>query len=190
MSKKICGIILTTLLLISIVVTGCSSDKPITQMQTVAKVTKGAIKITVESSGYIEMPIAVNLYFDATMFTPPYSAQIEKVYVNKGDLVKAGALLAELDDATQTMAVESAQYALELAINNVVQTVCCGTIRAPSFYSDAVALYRFEFATNEIQQAHSLLANSEFEPAASQIALAKFDVDAAKKIYTDPNIAT
>jgi RND family efflux transporter MFP subunit len=120
------------------------------------------------------------------MFTPPYSASIEKIYVKKGDLVKAGALLAKLDDATQKMAVESAQYALELAINNVVQTVCCGVIRAPSFYSDAIALYRFEFATSEIQKAQSLLADGDFEPAAAQIALAKFDIDAAKNVYTNP----
>jgi multidrug efflux pump subunit AcrA (membrane-fusion protein) len=84
------------------------------------------------------------------------------------------------------MAVESAQYSLELAINNVVQTVCCGVTRVPSFYSDAVALYRFEFAINEIQKAHSLLADGEFEPAASQIAMAKADIDAAKNVYTNP----
>ncbi|MCX6009013.1 MAG: efflux RND transporter periplasmic adaptor subunit [Chloroflexi bacterium] len=186
MSKKTYSIILATLLLISVSLTGCASNKPITEMQTIAIAKKGDLEVKVSANGYIEMPTAVNLYFDATMFTPPYSASIEKIYVKKGDLVKAGALLAKLDDATQKMAVESAQYALELAINNVVQTVCCGVIRAPSFYSDAIALYRFEFATSEIQKAQSLLADGDFEPAAAQIALAKFDIDAAKNVYTNP----
>ena len=155
-------------------------------MQTIAVVKKGDLEVTVTANGYIEMPVAVNLYFDSTMFTPPYSARIENVYVKKGDLVKAGALLAKLDDATQKMAVESAQYALELAINNVIQTVCCGVIRAPSFYSDAVALYRYEFAMSEIQKSQTLLADGQFQPAASQIVLAKFDIDAAKNVYTNP----
>jgi multidrug efflux pump subunit AcrA (membrane-fusion protein) len=172
--------------LIVIPVIGCASNQPITEMQTIATVKRGDLAVKVEANGYIEMPTAVNLYFDSTMFTPPYSAKIQKVYAKKGDLVKAGALLAKLDDTTQKMAVESTQYSLELAINNVVQTVCCGVTRAPTFYSDAVALYRFEFAVDEIQKAHSLLADVEFELAASQISMAKADIDAAKNVYTNP----
>ena len=186
MSKKAYITMLATLLMIAVPLIACSSNEPITEMQTIATVKRGDLEVNVKANGYIEMPAAVNLYFDSTMFTPPYSARIEKVYVEKGDLVKAGALLAKLDDTTQKMAVESAQYSLELAINNVVQTVCCGVTRVPSFYSDAVALYRFEFAINEIQKAHSLLVDGEFEPAASQIAMAKSDIDAAKNVYTNP----
>jgi RND family efflux transporter MFP subunit len=186
MTTKQYSIILSGLLLISMAMTGCASNKPVTEMQTIATVQKGNLEVKVEANGYIEMPVAVNVYFDTTMFTPPYSARIEKIYVKKGDSVKAGALLAKLDDATQRMATESAQYALELAINNVVQTVCCGTVRAPSFYSDAVALYRFEFATTEIQKAQSLLSQDDYEQAASQIVMAKFDIEAAKNVYTDP----
>jgi RND family efflux transporter MFP subunit len=186
MSKKAYITMLATLLMIAVPLIACTSNQPITEMQTIATVKRGDLEVNVKANGYIEMPAAVNLYFDSTMFTPPYSARIEKVYVKKGDLVKAGALLAKLDDTTQKMAVESAQYSLELAINNVVQTVCCGCTRVPTFYSDAVALYRFEFAIKEIQNAESLLADGEFEPAASQIAMAKADIDAAKNIYTNP----
>jgi RND family efflux transporter MFP subunit len=186
MNKKAYILILAVLLLIPIPLIGCASNKPITEMQTIAAVKRGDLEVKVEANGYIEMPTAVNLYFDATMFTPPYSARIEKIYVKKGDLIKAGALLAKLDDAAQRMSTESAQYALELAINNVVQTVCCGCTRVPSFYSDAVALFRFDFATSEIQKAKSLLAEGEFEPAASQIAMAKYDIDAAKNVYINP----
>ena len=186
MSKKAYTIILAALLVLSISLTSCASNQPITEMQAIALVKRGDLEVKVEANGYIEMPDAVNLYFDATMFTPPYSARIEKIYVKKGDLVKAGALLAKLDDATQRMSTESAQYALELAINNVVQTVCCGGTRVPSFYSDAVALFRFDFAISEIQKAKSLLADGEFEPAASQIAMAKYDIDAAKNVYVNP----
>jgi RND family efflux transporter MFP subunit len=188
MSKRTSTIVSAFLLIVAIALTGCASNKPITEMRTIASVKRGDLEVKVEAYGYIEMPDAVNLYFDATMFTPPYSARIENIYVEKGDVVKAGALLAKLDDTTQKMAVESAQYALELAINNVVQTVCCGVTRAPSSYSynDAIALLRFEFATKEAQEALSLLADDRFEESASEIALAKYDIDAAKKIYIDP----
>lgn len=188
MRKKVLFITLSTLLMMVTSVIGCAADRPITEMQTIATVKRGDLEVKIDANGYIEMPNAVNTYFDTTMFTPPYSARIEKIYVEKGDIVKAGASLAKLDDTTQKLAVESAQYALELAINNVVQTVCCGITRAPSLYSysDAIALYRFEAATQEVQMAKSLLAESKFEEAASQIALAKYDIEATKAVYTDP----
>jgi RND family efflux transporter MFP subunit len=188
MSKKTSTIVSAFLLIMAITLTGCASNKPITEMQTIASVKRGDLEVKVEAYGYIETPDAVNLYFDTTMFTPPYSARIENIYVEKGDVVKAGALLAKLDDTAQKMAAESAQYALELAINNVVQTVCCGVTRAPSSYSysDSIALLRFEFATKEAQKALSLLADGRFEESASEITLAKYDIDAAKTGYIDP----
>jgi multidrug efflux pump subunit AcrA (membrane-fusion protein) len=84
------------------------------------------------------------------------------------------------------MAVESSQYALELAMNNVVQTVCCGVNRSPGFYCDAVALLRFEFAQKEIEKAMTLLQTADYEAAASQVALARYDLEGAKKYYSDP----
>ncbi len=178
---------LTAIALAAVVVlSGCNGDRPISEMQTLAVVERGDLEVKVTADGNIEMPDAVSLYFDSTMFTPPYSARVKKVYVEKGDLVKAGALLAKLDDTTQKLGVESAQYALELAVNNVVQTVCCGTTRSPGFYSDAVALQRYEFALKELQKALTGLAEQKYEDAASEVALARYDLEAAKKIYLDP----
>jgi RND family efflux transporter MFP subunit len=177
----------TVVLAVSIIAGGCSSS-PLTQQQTAATVQRGDLEVTVSANGDIEMPDAVNLYFDTSMFslTQPYSAQIKKVYVQRGDMVKAGALIAQLDDTAQKQNVETAQYGLELAINNVVETVCCGCTRAPSFYSDAVALYRFEFALKEMQKAETLLQTGQYEDAAEQISLANYDIEAAGKIYSDP----
>jgi HlyD family secretion protein len=169
-----------------LILTGCNGGRPITEMQAVAVVERGDLEVKVSVDGNIEMPEAVSLYFDTTMFSPPYSARVKKVYVEKGDVVKAGALLAKLDDTAQKLGVESAQYALELAINNVVQTVCCGTTRSPGFYSDAVALERYELALKELQKALKWLSTDGFEDAASQIALARYDLEAARKIYLDP----
>lgn len=185
--KKIKLIVYVILVAFSItaVSAGCSNGQAAEQ-QTVAKVQRADLEIRAEADGYIETPASINLYFDTAMFTPPYSNKIRKIYVEEGDMVKAGALLAKLDDTTQKMAVESAQYALELAINNVVQTVCLGNSRAPGFYCDAVAFKRFEFAQNEVEKAQLYLLDGRYEESAEQIALAKFDLEGARTFYSDP----
>lgn len=176
--------VMAIIVLVAMILSGCLGGRPVTDLQTVAMVQRGDLEVKVTADGYIEMPDAVNLYFDTTMFNPPYSARIKKIYVQKGDTVKAGALLAKLDDTTQKLSVEAAQYALELAINNVVQTVCCGVTRVPSFYSDAVALTRYEYAINEIKQALKYLNEERYEDAAEQTALAKYDLDATRTYYS------
>jgi multidrug efflux pump subunit AcrA (membrane-fusion protein) len=169
-----------------ILLSGCLTGPPTASLP-VAKVQSGDLEVNVSADGNIEMPAAVNLYFDTTMFTPPYSGRIRSVYVEKGEIVRAGALLAKLDDTTQKMAVETAQYTLELAMNNVVQTVCCGVNRAPGFYCDAVAFLRFEFARKELESARTLFQTGNYVDAATQISLAKFDLDGARKFYSDPD---
>lgn len=177
------------ILVVSAMFSGCSSG-PVTEQQTVAVVQRGDLEVKVTADGNIEMPDAVDLYFDTTMFTPPYSARVVNVYVANGDFVKAGAVLAKLDDTTQREAVEAAQYALELAMNNVVQTVCCGCTRVPTFYSDAVTLMRFEFAQKEMEKARVLLQSGKYEEASAQIMLAKYDLDEAEKFYSNPAYRT
>ena len=178
---------LTAIIVATAVILGGCSEAPAPGQLYVARVQKGDLEVKISADGSIEMPSAVNIYFDTTMFTPPYSGRIKGVYVEKGDMVRAGTLLAKLDDTTQKMAVESAQYALELAINNVVQTVCCGVNRSPGFYCDAVALLRFEFAQKEMEKALVLVQTGKYEDAAVQVSLAKYDLDGAKKFYSDPD---
>ena len=186
MKKRIIYGLTATMVAAAVIVSGCGGAPPPGQLS-VARVQKGDLEVKVSADGAIEMPAAVNLYFDTTMFTPPYSARIRGIYVEKGQVVKAGTLLAKLDDTTQVLAVESAQYALELAMNNVVQTVCCGVNRSPGFYCDAVALLRFEFAHKEMEQVMVSLQSAGYEDAAAQLSLAKYDLEGARKFYSDPD---
>ena len=179
---KVVALVLTAGILLS----GCLAG-PATVPLPVAKVQRGDLEVNVSADGTIETPAAVNLFFDTSMFTPPYSGRIKAIYVEKGDVVGAGTMLAKLDDTTQKMAVEAAQYALELAINNVVQTTCCGVNRSPGFYCDAVAQLRFEFAQKELEKARVLLQTGNYRDAAEQVALAKYDLEGAKKFYSDPD---
>ena len=185
MNKRFFSGLTAIVLATAIIFAGCNGS-PAPGQLSVARVQKGDMEVKVSADGTIEMPSAVNLYFDTTMFTPPYSGRIKAVYVQKGDMVRAGTTLAKLDDTTQRLAVEAAQYALELAINNVVQTVCCGVNRSPGFYCDAVAFMRFEFAQKELEKARVLLQTGYYEDAARQVALAKYDLEGAKIFYSDP----
>lgn len=185
MDRRITGALAAIVTAAVILFSSCSAAPGPGPLNT-ARVQKGDFEVKVSADGSIEMPAAVNLYFDTTMFTPPYSARIRAVYVEKGQQVRAGTVLAKLDDTTQKMAVEASQYALELAINNVVQTVCCGVNRSPGFYCDAVALVRFEFAQAEIERALALLQSAGYEAASEQISLAKYDLEAARQFYSDP----
>ena len=178
--------VVALVLIAGILLSGCTAGT-VTAPLAMAKVQRGDLEVKVSADGNVEMPAAVNLYFDTTMFTPPYSGRIKSVYVEKGEMVKAGALLAKLDDTTQKLAVESSQYALELAMNNVVQTVCCGVNRMPGFYCDAVAFLRFEFARKELESAQTLFQTGNYVDAATQISLAKFDLDGSRKFYSDPD---
>jgi multidrug efflux pump subunit AcrA (membrane-fusion protein) len=186
MNKRLFSGLTAIAVAIAIVSGGCSGAAAPGQLS-VARVQKGDLEVKVSADGTIEMPAAVNLYFDTTMFTPPYSGRIKAVYVEKGNQVRAGTTLAKLDDTTQKMAVEAAQYTLELAINNVVQTTCCGVTRSPGFYCDAVAQLRFEFAQKELERARVLLQTGNYGDAAEQVALAKYDLEGAKKFYSDPD---
>jgi len=185
MNKRFFSWLTAIVVATAIIFAGCNGS-PAPGQLSVARVQKGDMEVKVSADGTIEMPSAVNLYFDTTMFTPPYSGRIKAVYVQKGDMVRAGTTLAKLDDTTQRLAVEAAQYALELAINNVVQTVCCGVNRSPGFYCDAVAFMRFEFAQKELEKARVLLQTGYYEDAARQVALAKYDLEGAKIFYSDP----
>ena len=178
---KVVALVLTAGILLS----GCMAGT-VTAPLAVAKVQRGDLEVNVSADGTIDTAAAVNLYFDTSMFTPPYSGRIKAIYVEKGDVVGAGTMLAKLDDTTQKMAVEASQYALEQAINNVVQTTCCGTNRSPGFYCDAVAQIRFEFAQKELDKARMFLQTGNYADAAEQVALAKYDLDGARKFYSDP----
>lgn len=182
-TKLLIYLVLVTVCLTSMLA-GCSNG-PVVEPQTVAKVQRGNLAVRAGVDGYIETPSSINLYFDTTMFTPPYSAKIKNIYVEKGDMVKAGTLLAKLDDTAQKLNVEAAQYGLELALNNMVQTVCCGIKVSPSHFIEAVPIKRFEFAQSEMSKAQAYLLDGMYTDSAEQITLARLDLEGARDYFKD-----
>ena len=176
---------LTLAAVLALVLPSCAQQKKEILPSQMAAVTRGDLILSVSSDGNLDMPHQVLLKFGTPGTVKDIPAEQYKL---EGRPVRAGTLLARLDNTGQLLTVKAAQYALEQAINSVVQT-CCGT-RYPTFYSMATALMRFEQAQDEIAQAIEYVAAGKYAYAASEISLAKYDLEAARSVYTDPKLDT
>jgi len=176
---------LTLATILALVFPACAQQKKEILPSQMAPVTRGDLILSVSSDGNLDMPHQVLLKFGTPGTVKDIPAEQYKL---EGRPVRAGTLLARLDNTSQLLTVKAAQYALEQAINSVVQT-CCGT-RYPTFYSLATALLRFEQAQGEITSANGNVATADYAQAASDISLAKYDLEAARSVYTDPKLDT
>lgn len=179
--KKRLATAISLLLLLTLMLSSCAQQKKEILPSQMAPVTRGDLILSVSSDGNLDMFNDVNLKFG----TP---GTVKQIFVDKGNVVKAGTLLAKLDDTTELLTVEAAQYSLEQAINNVVQT-CCGS-RYPTFYSLATALMRFEQAQDEITATRQFLQDGKYLDAASNLSLARYDLNAARSVYANPKLDT
>jgi len=182
MSKRL-ALIVTLISLLAVIFSSCAQQKKGILPSQMAPVTRADLILSVSSDGNLDMPNEVQLKFGT-----PGTVQGIPAENMKGKFVRAGTLLAKLDDTTQRLNVQAAQYSLELALNNVVQT-CCGS-RYPTFYSLATALMRFEQAQKEITAARTSLINKNYYDSASNLSLAKYDLSATRSVYSNPKLDT
>jgi len=184
MSKRIIPALALAIVL-ALVLPSCAQQKKEILPSQMAPVTRGDLILSVSSDGNLDMPNQVQLKFGTPGTVKDVPAEQYKL---KGKPVRAGTLLARLDNTSQLLTVKAAQYAVEQAINSVVQG-CCGP-RYPTFYSLATALMRFDQARAEIARAKEYVAAGKYPDAASEMALAKYDLEAAKSVYADPVLDT
>ena len=174
--RKIALFIVAMLLVITgsgLVGCGGKSSEEKTETQ-VAVVTRGDLTLAVTADGNLVMPHEVRLRFG----TP---GTVEKIYVKEGDKVRAGTLLAKLNDTAQKIAVASAQYDLQSALNNLSETIsssCCVKTGFPRRYRDSTALNSMEQAQGEVIHAGELLRNEEYEAAVEELRIAGYDIEA------------
>ncbi len=176
---------LTLAIVMALVLPACSQQKKEVLPSQMAPVTRGDLILSVSSDGNLDMPNQVQLKFGTPGTVKNVPAEQYKL---KGKPVKAGTLLASLDNTSQLLTVKAAQYSVEQSINAVVQN-CCGT-RYPTFYTMATALMRFEQAQDEIAKAKDSVAAGHYPDAASNLSLAKYDLAAARSVYADPELDT
>jgi len=80
------------------------------------QVQKGKLDVTVSVDGNLNMPEAYNLHFGAP-------GDVKEVLVKEGDRVKAGAILARLDDTSQRLSVKASNIGVQQTLSNLYQTV-------------------------------------------------------------------
>jgi len=184
MSKKII-LAFALVAALALVLPSCAQQKKEILPSQMAPVTRGDLILSVSSDGNLDMPNQVQLKFGTPGTVKVIPAERYKL---EGKPVRAGTLLARLDNTSQLLTVKAAQYALEQSINSIVQT-CCGP-HYPTFYSMATALMRFEQSMDEIVKATDYVSAGKYPDAASNIELAKYDMEAARSVYADPELDT
>ncbi len=167
--KKVRIIAAFLLLLILIAVTACNplaDDEEEGEQYVEAK--KGDLFVTVSGSGNIETSEDANLSFGA-------GGRIDKIYIEEGDRVTKGEILAELDTDSLELAMDQAQYALTQAEVALIQAEL----------SQKTAEYNLDNVLDQQDGLELALFKAQID-----VRSAKHHVDETQDIYTWPDIET
>ncbi len=168
----------------------CSPSQQKTQEKQIAEIIRGDLQVAVKADGNLVMPHEVKLRFG----TP---GTVKDILVKEGDKVKTGTLLAKLDDTMQKLAVASALYDVELALNELAERVYPSILGYPHYYPTTSVVLRIEQAQEELKQTQELLEKGKQKDAAGELRIAQYDLEAGldilkttlKDIETYPFIA-
>jgi RND family efflux transporter MFP subunit len=179
--KKLIITIGTVVLLLVVALGTCARRSTPPVVTQTAVVDRGDIMVTVTADGKLDMPHEAKLRFG----TP---GTVEEVYVDEGDKVREGTLLAKLDDASQKQAMASAQYDVELAMNQIVEKIPTAFMGYPTFYPDDRAALSVGEAQKELENVQAFLGEGKYQNAASELRMAQHDLESAYDILNDPAI--
>jgi RND family efflux transporter MFP subunit len=182
MKNKLITAIIFLLVLSILGFAGCHSETSESNQRQIAAVERGDLIVTVPADGNLDMPRQVALKFG----TP---GTVKEIFVVEGQDVKEGTLLAKLDDTTQKLAISSAQYNVELAMNELVEKIPASLMGYPEMYPDTSTVLRVEQAQEELSQAQKFLEQSKYQETAAELRLAQHDLDASYKMLNIPEIA-
>lgn len=172
---------LITLSTILVALYACKGGESPLSGKEIVTVSRGDLVVTVSADGTLKMPREVQLRFG----TP---GTVKAIYVKKGDEVRAGTLLAKLDDTTQKLAIEAAQYKVELALNDLLEKIHPAVMGYPKMYPDPVTAVRAQQAVEELKQALEYLSQGDYVRLAAELRLAIHDLEAVKKLLQVPPV--
>ena len=183
MKKGLFTAVLVVLVASMVGLAGCGGgeEEEAEQRQIVA-VERGDLVTTVTADGNLDMPHQVQLRFG----TP---GSVEEVYVEEGDKVREGTLLAKLDDTAHKLAIANAQYDVELAMNDLVEKIDPALMGYPKGYPNPSVILWVEQAQEELEEAQQLLEENSYQEAAAELRLAQHDLEATYYMLNDPVIA-
>jgi RND family efflux transporter MFP subunit len=180
MTDKLLRIIVPVLICL-LLVTGCKSKEDQSEEKEIAEIQRGDLLVSVVSDGTLVMPRVFDLQFGTT-------GTVKEVMVEEGDEVKAGTLLAKLDDTTQVLAIEKALYDLQLILSDLVESVpgmhqVLGLYRS---YPHISALDNFELAQQEVSRASRFLEQDNYKEALAELDIAYYDMESSIKLLDAP----
>jgi len=175
-------IVITLLLVLSIIgFAGCRSTQPEASNKQIAEVKRGDLLVSITADGSLDMPRGVKLKFG----TP---GTVKDIFVEEGQKVKEGTLLAKLDDTTQKLAIASAQYNVELAMNELVEKIHPALMGFPENYPDTSTVLRVEQAQDELGGVQKFIDQNKYQDAAAELRLAIHDIEASYEMLNIPEI--
>jgi len=182
MKNKLITAIILLLVLSTLGFAGCRGEPQEATQKQITTVERSDLIVTISADGNLDMPREVQLKFG----TP---GTVKTIYVEKGQKVNEGTLLAKLDDATQKLAIASAQYNVELAMNELVEKIHPALMGYPASYPDSSTVLRVEQAQEELGQAQKFLEQGKYQEAAAELRLAQHDLEASYEMLNVPEIA-
>ena len=183
MMKSKLIIVITLLIVLSIIgLAGCRSTQPEASNKQISEVKRGALLVTITADGSLDMPREVKLKFG----TP---GTVKGILVDEGQKVKEGTLLAKLDDTQHKFNIQTAQYNIELAMNELVEKGYPTLMGYPKQYLDAQALLPVEEAQQELEQSQKLLEGQSYQEAAIKLRLALSDLETTYDALTSHDVA-
>jgi len=181
MKNKI-GIIITILIVLSTIgFAGCGGTQTEATTKQTAEVKRGDLLVTITADGNLNMPREVKLKFG----TP---GTVRYIYVEEGQKVKEGTLLAKLDDTSQKLSIASAQYNVELAMNELEEKIHPALMGYPENYPDTSTVLRVEQAQDELVQVQTFLDQTQYQDAAAELRMAIHDLEASYEMLNVPEI--
>ncbi len=187
MKKGVIRVLIISAALSAILLAGCSKSATPTPGQ-IFEVKRGDLNITVSSDGNLTMPDEYDLRFGT-------NGQVQQIFVEEGDKVKQGALLAMLDDTSQRNAIKTALLNVQTAQNNItVQSKTSNAAQAcdhlPYTYPDLSVPRIVEQARKDLDKAVNEFKQGNYKDAGRDLIMAYFDVEvAADLIQSKPDAA-
>jgi len=182
MKKILVSLLIITVVVLPIVAGACAKKTATTAatQSSVFEVKRGDLKITVSSDGNLTMPDEYNLKFGT-------NGQVQQIFVQEGDQVKQGALLAMMDDTSQRNAIKTALLNVQTAQNNITvqsktdsSTPSCDHL--PYTYPDLSVPRIFKQAQNDLALAAGYFKQGDYKDAGYYLVMSYFDVEVGEDL--------
>jgi RND family efflux transporter MFP subunit len=154
----------------------CAPAASTTPEKQEVEIKRGELQVAVTADGNLVMPREAKLQFETPGTVISVPAENIRTTVGK---VKAGTVLAKMDNTLQKLAVASALYDVELALNELAERVFPSLLGYPHYYPTTSITIRVTQAEAALEQAITLLEQAQQKDAAIKVRTAQYDLEAS-----------